>query len=135
MVRDAPTPHSPPIAIPNMARRMSRVVRFGEKPDANSMTESPTVGRAPEQVGTDRSHRQRQQNSERDIGDVCFEFLRDVLEHEQEQDEIESVKRPSEEGRRDYVLLFTRPTRERRDTHVIGSYGHGISFPRRGGVD
>ena len=110
MVSDAPTPHSPPIAMPNMARSMSRAVRFGAKPDANSITEynststikvgtaSPAVGGATEKVCANRPHRQSQQDGERDVGDLGVEFLRDVLEHEHEKEEIESVKRPSEES-------------------------------------
>ena len=53
MVSDAPTPHSPPIAMPNMARSTSRTVRLGAKPDANSMNEynrmlTIKVGRRPQ---------------------------------------------------------------------------------------
>ena len=53
MVSDAPTPHSPPIAMPNMARSTSRTVRLGAKPDANSINEynrtlTIKVGRRPQ---------------------------------------------------------------------------------------
>src|SRR6202140_2168106 len=38
-LRQAPTPHSPPIATPYRARRMINTVKLGAKPDANSRTE------------------------------------------------------------------------------------------------
>src|SRR5258705_5795278 len=72
MVSDAPTPHSPPIATPKMARSTIRAVRFREKTDANSIIEYnststiksvtayPVVGCAPKRVCTDQPHRQRQ---------------------------------------------------------------------------
>ena len=52
IVSAPPTPHSPPIAIPNRARSTSRVVRLGEKPDSNSSSEKHamltiSVGRRP----------------------------------------------------------------------------------------
>ena len=39
IVSAEPTPHSPPIAMPNSARSVMNVVRFGEKPDSSSSTE------------------------------------------------------------------------------------------------
>ena len=39
MVSEAPTPHSPPMAMPKSARSTSSTVRFGENPEANSMAE------------------------------------------------------------------------------------------------
>ncbi len=52
MVSDAPTPHSPPIAMPYSARRIRNTVSVGAKPVANSSAEYSTtstisVGRRP----------------------------------------------------------------------------------------
>jgi CheY-like chemotaxis protein len=77
--------------------------RVAQHIDHQGGTTSPTVGRAPEQIRTDRSHRERQQDRECDLGDLGVELLRDVLEHEHQQEEIERVERPAEEARRDGV--------------------------------
>ena len=39
MVSEAPTPHSPPMAMPKIARSTRSAVRLGAKPDANSIAE------------------------------------------------------------------------------------------------
>jgi hypothetical protein len=39
MVSEAPTPHSPPMATPKMARKINSAVRLGAKPEANSIAE------------------------------------------------------------------------------------------------
>ena len=39
MVRDAPTPHSPPMAKPKAVRSTRRVIRLGEKAEAKASSE------------------------------------------------------------------------------------------------
>ena len=39
MASDAPTPHSPPMPMPNSIRRMKKTVKFGANPQSSSMTE------------------------------------------------------------------------------------------------
>src|ERR1700685_534341 len=99
MVSEAPTPHSPPIATPKIARSTRRVVRFGEKPEANSMkaynnTSTIRVGRPPEHERTYGAHRQCQQNRERHGGDVGVELRGDILEHEYQEKKVKGVERP-----------------------------------------
>ncbi len=82
-------------------------------------------GRAPaeavrgpaEDEGAQRPHRQRQQNGPGDGADIGVEFLRDVLEHEHHQEEIERIERPAEKARRDDMLLLAGPAGKRRDCH------------------
>ena len=49
------------------------------------------------------------------------EFLRDVLEHEHHEEEIEGVERPAEKARCDDVLLLAGPARKRFDAHGSNS--------------
>ena len=131
IVSEAPTPHSPPIATPYRARSTISTVRLGAKPEANSRIEykqdidhqgrpaAPAVGGAAENEGADRPHRQRQQDGERDVGDIGVEFRGDVLEHEDQQEEIEGVQRPSEKARRHHVFLFAGPAGQCCNGHLF----------------
>jgi Sugar (and other) transporter len=68
-----------------------------------------------------RPHRQCQQDGERDLGNLGVEFLRDVFEHEHQQEKVEGIESPTQEAGRDNVPLLTRPTRQRLDAHCCYS--------------
>ena len=53
-----------------------------------------------------------------DGADIGVELLRDVLEHEHHQEEIERIERPAEKARRHDMLLLAGPAGKRRDCHL-----------------
>ena len=101
--------------------------RIEQHVDHQSRPASPAIGSAAEDVGADRPHRQSEQDGEGDVGDLRAEFRRDVLEHENQEEKIESVERPTQKARRHDVLLFARPSRKRFDAHV-GLPGRGLAL-------
>src|ERR1700730_2399295 len=107
MVSDAPTPHSPPIAMPNMARSTSRTVRLGAKPDANSMNEynrmlTIRVGRRPQRAHA-RPNKYAPTGRIANVSKManvtsviwvlnsCAMFF----EHEHQQEKVEGIESPS----------------------------------------
>ena len=107
---DAPMPHSPPIAMPNSARRMISVVRFGAKRrrklkhrkqqhvDHQDRAAAIAVRQPAEDEGADRPHRQRHQDRQRHIGDARLEIRRDGVNDEDQDEIVEGVEHPAEEA-------------------------------------
>jgi hypothetical protein len=91
--------------------------RVQQHVDHQGRAASPSVGRAPEQIGADRPHRQGQQNGESDLGNIGAEFLGDVLEDEHQKEKIKSVQRPPQEACGNDVPLFAGPARQRGNVH------------------
>ncbi len=91
--------------------------RIQQHVDHQSRAPSPAVGRASEQIRSDRPHRQGQQNGEGYVGDLRAELLSDVLEDEHQEKKVESIERPSQECRRDDVFLVAGPALKRSNAH------------------
>ena len=74
---------------------------------------SPPVAEAAEDEGADEPHRQRQEERIGDRRDLDAELLGDVLEQEGQEEEIERVEHPAEEGGGDRLLLIPRKVHRR----------------------
>ena len=108
------------MATPKSARRIRKNPRLGAKPEANSSREeaknvdhqhrpaAEAVGGKAKDKCADRSCRQSEEDREGDVLHICAEFFRDVVHDEDENEEIESIKRPAKVARQDRVALFGR---------------------------
>ena len=98
--------------------------RIEQNIDHQSGPPSPAVSSAPEEKGSDRPHRERQQDGEGNFGNRGIEFLCDVLEHEHQEEEVEGVERPTEEARDDDAPLFACPPAQGREPHLSLPVSH-----------
>ena len=64
------------------------------------------VGEPAEDDSAKRAHRQRQGDRDRDSGDGHAKFLGDIAEHEDHQEEVESIQHPAQEAGNHHL---TRP--------------------------
>jgi hypothetical protein len=110
--------------------------RVEQHVDHQGRPPAPAVGRTAEQEGADRPHRQGQQDGDGDVGHIGVEFPGDVREHENQQEKIERVERPSQEACGDHVFLLGRPAGKCRDAHgsSLGVYASSLELPGRRGT-
>ena len=68
--------------------------RIGDDIDHQRRTPAITIGNHPEQKRADRAHRQRQENSLGDCGNLCVKFRGNGADAKNQNEEIEGIQRP-----------------------------------------
>ena len=130
MVRAEPTPHSPPMAMPNNARTSRSVPIVGANPEAISSSEyarmfqmsvglrAESVREPAEQKRSDGAHAERQENRRRDHLHARMQLGGDILEHEDHEKEVERIQCPAQIRRDHDVALFLSPCHRRPSARV-----------------
>ena len=117
---EAPTPHSPPHGDAEQRAddeedggiggeaRAEAEQRETEDAGHQRRAAAVAVGQAPEEVGAERAHGERQGDGVGDGGDADAEFFRHILEDEHHDEEVERVERPAQVAGGDDVALVLR---------------------------
>ena len=104
----APTPHSPPIAIPNSARRTRSAFSEGAKAQANSITEKPrmfehqhrpaavAVGQHAKKQSADGPKGLREKDRSQNRRGLGAELAGNRLDAKNQQKKVEAVERPAQ---------------------------------------